>query len=267
MRNRDTNVTVVFPVIPKHFGLLEANLRRIGSWTYPPKEIIVCASSTPAWHWKRLVRRWMSSVSIDVPVIPLLTSSRLTAGMNRNRGWRLARGHWVSFLDADDVYHPERLEILVAAAGELGAEAIVHGYAYMSAPRPFLESSVERFLARTVLWDELFEVTFPNAGSRVVEGEFGYSGQSNLRLPADGPEAVHHGHLFVESSLRHRFAYSEWPVAEDGRLLRDLVHSGIRVAAIPEKLSLYDPWTVRLALRRSAGRLRRKLPMTVGKEV
>jgi glycosyltransferase involved in cell wall biosynthesis len=46
------------------------------------------------------------------------------AGGARNAAIAAARGRWISVLDGDDYFHPERLERLLALAGETGADII-----------------------------------------------------------------------------------------------------------------------------------------------
>lgn len=45
-------------------------------------------------------------------------------GPARNKALELCTGRWITFLDADDLFHPERLERLVAIAEEVGEEHI-----------------------------------------------------------------------------------------------------------------------------------------------
>jgi len=45
-------------------------------------------------------------------------------GRPRNHAVTMARGRWVAFLDADDVWHPRKLEIQLAAARETGARFV-----------------------------------------------------------------------------------------------------------------------------------------------
>lgn len=42
----------------------------------------------------------------------------------RNRGLRVARGTWIAFLDSDDWYDPQRLQTLLDAGREHGADAV-----------------------------------------------------------------------------------------------------------------------------------------------
>ena len=56
----------------------------------------------------------------------VLTQPNVNAGAARNRGLDLARGEYLSFLDADDFFEPKMLERAYATARNCGAEILVY---------------------------------------------------------------------------------------------------------------------------------------------
>ena len=59
--------------------------------------------------------------------IAVIAQENAGAGAARNRGLQLARGRYLSFLDADDFFEPDMLEAALAAADSCGAEVAVFG--------------------------------------------------------------------------------------------------------------------------------------------
>ncbi len=55
----------------------------------------------------------------------------------RDIGIEAARGQWIAFLDADDLFYPESLKLMLAAAEETGAAIVAAAYSKgFSMPRP-----------------------------------------------------------------------------------------------------------------------------------
>lgn len=50
----------------------------------------------------------------------------------RNKALQAARGEWIAIVDSDDVIHPERFDILLAAAGALKADAVADDLLFFS---------------------------------------------------------------------------------------------------------------------------------------
>ena len=70
--------------------------------------------------------------------IRLLTlDGNVGAASARNRGWDAAVGEWVAFLDADDAWHPQKIELQVAAM-RAHPEAVISGHSHQ-----VLEGSVQ----------------------------------------------------------------------------------------------------------------------------
>ena len=91
-------------VIPVFNGekFLRETLESIGNQTLAPLEIVVADDGS-------------SDASLDIargfPLVRIVTQKTAGPAATRNLGWRSARGDFVAFLDADDLWHPEKLAI------------------------------------------------------------------------------------------------------------------------------------------------------------
>jgi hypothetical protein len=82
-------------------------------WTHPPDEVVIAASEFDGQCADKWAARWNSAMAWCKRMQISGTGEVATAAMNRNRGWSQATEPWVRFVDADDVYRPERMSIVL----------------------------------------------------------------------------------------------------------------------------------------------------------
>lgn len=112
--------TLVSVVVPCYNGsrYLRATLDSVLRQTHPSLELIVvddCSTDdSPAI---------VEALAVQDPRVRLLRMARNhgTPGGPRNAGVRTARGDWVAFLDADDLWHPRKLELQLRVLADEGA--------------------------------------------------------------------------------------------------------------------------------------------------
>jgi glycosyltransferase involved in cell wall biosynthesis len=240
--------SIVVPIIPKHHRYAKRLVKNLMGGSVKPLEIIFAGSSQSEASARELVR--VQKLFPQIVRIHL-TPDKCTAGQNRNRGWDIARGEYVSFCDADDLYSPKRLEILRNEIYRTGADLIVHDYLYQL-PLFSLELSQRKY--QIIEGDRLYKSTFPE-GRRNRVGEFGSAGESNILMPPEfaGFHRIQHGHATVKSSVNVR--YSDYPYAEDGIFCRDMLFSSYQVIYLSARLSIYETLSINRVLANSCSRL------------
>ena len=227
------NISIVVPIIPRHHKYAKSLVRNLLNSSVKPVEIIFAASSqTTSSEFELLNLKELTPLNIQV----ISSREKYTAGENRNRGWEIASGDYVSFCDADDLYSKFRLEIIKNIAIDYSPDLIVHNYTFQK-PAPFYNRFPKDLVI--VRSSDLFDTTFGGA-NREVENEFNPHGGSNLILPSGltGKPRVHHGHCTVKKSLVNRF--SNLPFAEDGIFCRDVLADHKDVIWVSAKLSNYE---------------------------
>lgn len=98
---------------------IEGTLRSVLAQTHRELEVIVVDDASTD-DSAALVER----VAGSDPRVKLLRRTRNagTPGAPRNEGVAAARGEWIAFLDADDLWHPRKLELQLRALREHGAQ-------------------------------------------------------------------------------------------------------------------------------------------------
>jgi len=107
---------------------LAAALDAVLGQTVSDIEVIVCDDASA--DQSADVVRWFANRD---PRVKLIVSNRnLGPAAARNRALEAARGQWIAIVDSDDIIHPDRFEILLAAADALHADAVADDLQFFS---------------------------------------------------------------------------------------------------------------------------------------
>ena len=109
-------VSVIIPCTQKHVAHLPALINALRAQTRKADQIVVATSGCAAAELPTL----------DADVVH--SSTPCTAGSNRNRGSAAARGDVVIYQDADDLPHPQRVEIVAGLFEKYQIEHLMHFY-------------------------------------------------------------------------------------------------------------------------------------------
>ena len=199
-------------------------------------EIHVCASSVDQTSLSKL-RGIIAKSSFSEKTKIHSSSVIKTAGENRNYGWDRANFEIVVFLDADDVYHPNRLEFVTDVMFINQADAVVHDYYRMTPKYIFKFGKAHSYSSITS--KQLYKLNKASLENSLPDGNL-YAGESNLLLPKGELKSlkVHHGHLTVRRDIPIR--YTNRKFGEDGELVREILKYGYNLVYVSAKLSIYD---------------------------
>lgn len=211
---------VAIPCYAGHHDYIPSLLEATATSSRPPESIAISCSS---WtHSKRLLGTYRG-----IPVTIWYSTDVLNPAQNRNRAASLLETDLISFLDADDLPHPNRHAFVHAAfASRPDIQAVYHDYAWVPKSTrndPFWEEPDARPLSAPFVKD-------PNAVGIMV-----LSTPPNLYTH-------HHAHVTVRRSLWNLFRFDERPVQnrqEDSVYGATLIAHEIPCLYLHNKLSRY----------------------------
>lgn len=111
----NSGVSVVIPAYNAVSTIKEA-IESVYLQTLPPFEVIVVDDGSTD-ETSDIVRAF--------PEVRCFSQSNQGVGAARNRGIAEAKGQYIAFLDADDLWHPQKLELQMALAGRLDSFGII----------------------------------------------------------------------------------------------------------------------------------------------
>lgn len=132
MTAADCDVTVVIPTKDRWHLLSSAALRSALCQEEVDHEVVVVVDGSTDETEERLAE-------LDDPRLRVLVNEGpLGVAHARNAGIRAARGHWVAFLDDDDLWSPRKLRVQLDAAVAARADFAYAGVAWVGEDRRFL---------------------------------------------------------------------------------------------------------------------------------
>lgn len=210
-------IGVAIPCYSGHHHYIESLLENIASSTVKPNQIVISCSS---WTHD-------NQVNLDYKGIPVqiwYSSQRLNQAANRNRAASLLTTDLITFIDADDLMHPRRIEFLLAMFEQRpDISAIYHDYQTDHVSRrsdPFWEETEPRPLPNKLVKD-------PVHYGIMVE---------TVNHP------IHHAQVTVRNRVFNVFKFDEdWSVyrAEDSMYGALLITHEVPALYLHNKLSRY----------------------------
>lgn len=122
-----SSISVVIPTF-NSANYIERTIEAVRQQTTVPKEIIVvddCSNDSTS----TVVEQAFTRLDLANGKVVRLTNNS-GPGVARNTGWNLASSKYVAFLDADDSWHPQKLEVQLAAM-EASPWASFSGHRYL----------------------------------------------------------------------------------------------------------------------------------------
>jgi glycosyltransferase involved in cell wall biosynthesis len=119
-------VSIIVPFLDPPERFLAEAIESVLAQTYPEWELILVDDGSTDCEGARAAREWARRTTERVRLVTYPEKGNKGASAARNEGLRHARGAYVSFLDADDVWLPDKLRKEVAALRECPAAGMVY---------------------------------------------------------------------------------------------------------------------------------------------
>jgi glycosyltransferase involved in cell wall biosynthesis len=222
-------ISVIIPCYPPHIELLLRCLQSTAGQTLKPDQVIICLSEANS----ELARGLERLFSPLIPVQVIETTEKQTAGQNRNRGLNVAKGDIVAFIDADDIMHPQRLEIMQKIIASKNSSLVLHDYSNRTLDFNYYDLSNLKIITA----NQILEATFGSPPVRNIELETGSNGDTNLSIGITCK--IQHGCVAVKRDDAKAVGFTDMPMGEDGRFCRDMLWKYRNATFVAAKLVDY----------------------------
>jgi glycosyltransferase involved in cell wall biosynthesis len=220
-------IGVAIPSYIGHIDLLFKLLDSIQNQTIIPNKVVVSCSSTKKNDlevdcYVEKLQRYTFYLEI------ITTEEKKNAGQNRNiAASKLSDMDYITFIDADDVMHPQRIEILLKVFQENDSDIILHNY--------------------------FIDVTFEKDTFKKIENENIIVRNNSLKQHWSGciehidyvEESIHHSQVSVKNEILNKIKFpeeNEFNRKEDCIFCHRVFNlPNIKNSYIANKLSYYSP--------------------------
>lgn len=223
------DIAVCVPCIPRDISSLPNLLRSIRDNTMLPAQVLIALSETPENEGEEL-EKMLRSIIPGVEVIA--TPEQQYAGQNRNRAASRATTSLLTFFDADDEMHFERIQIVTEASQVSMAKCVLHSFTFK---RNEIKKHFNWRSANQVKGTQIYKDVLRMEGTKTIN--------------PDGPGLhlawVHHGHPTCRREVLRDVQFTSRPRGQDAVFLRQVLgrygQHDTTMLFVDVPLTLYHP--------------------------
>ena len=214
-------IGVAIPSYYGHIARLFDLLDSIENQTVIPNKVIVSCSSTTFFENKKEYR---------FPLEVIVTEDKKNAAQNRNiAASKLLDMDYITFIDADDLMHPQRIELLLQVFESNNSDIILHNYFNESTTfSPNIFQTIQNINMRTH--------TLIKSGSGCITHINGYN---------DSIDKIHHSQVTIKKEFFEKVKFPEEPEfnRREDSVFCYIIFSlpNIKNTYIQNELSYYNP--------------------------
>ena len=214
-------IGLAIPCYYGHIQRLYDLLESIEKQTILPDKVVVSSSSTIVFKYNK---------EYNFPLEVIVTEDKQNASKNRNiAASKLNDMDYITFIDADDIMHPQRIEFLLKGFQTYDSDIILHNYFEWT--KGTIESFFHNFEEIKIRTDTLIQ---------------GWSGCiTHINGYSDRVDKIHHGQVTVK---REVFEQVQFPEEREFETKEDCVFCyrvfslpNIKHSYIQNELSYYNP--------------------------
>ncbi|MCX5921926.1 MAG: glycosyltransferase [Candidatus Dependentiae bacterium] len=209
--NNELKTSIIIPCSSRHAVHLYDLLKLYEAQTVLPDEVVISLSDV------HLVERHIIDKLCQQPwrfcVQLLITPETLFAGPNRNRACEYATGDILICQDADDLPHPQRVEIITYFFKKYNVDHLMHGFSFTENMETMLQRYQDLSHIPFVTWqpfEDLFE--------RFV---------------------FHNGNIAIKKNIWEKIKWSSLQIGEDAEFNREVYEYTTRCIALEIPLLVY----------------------------
>lgn len=220
-------MAAIVPMVSSHLRYLPRLLKNLGASTLPFDEIVIVASGFRDAELMKLENELARNKNQGIRLVKTVLSP---AGTNRNAGWNEVAARYIAFVDADDLYRKDRIEILLDVLKSENAAAVVHDY---------VRFRNSLFANTALVYSRVLEMTLRRleVSAQKVATDERNTKNSNVSIK----RKLHHAHVLVDRMrIDDVVRFSDTSARnEDALFLRAIQDAGGDIYFCNAKLSAY----------------------------